>query len=129
MFQRILVVWDGSELAERAFAMGLELAGTYEAELVAASVIDPTSDDQEARLVSLFADRHAEHERRGWTIGHELIRGSHPDRDLLAYAHRHGFDLLVVGHHREPKPGVLVLHGVAEHLVAAADVPVLVVGG
>jgi nucleotide-binding universal stress UspA family protein len=131
VFQRILAVWDGSELAERAYEMGIDLAATYGAEIVAASVVHPDEDtgEQEALLVKLFAERHADDGERGCTVTHEIIRGRHTGDDVLGYAHEHGFDLVVIGHHHHPKPGVLVLHGVTEHLIADAELPVLVVGG
>lgn len=139
MFQRILVAWDGSELAQRALHTGVDIALRYEAEVVAASVLTPpggrhpeggseTLDDAHRRLEARFA-RVREEDLAGVPVSHEMIEGRHPGKDLLAYVHEHGFDLVVIGHHRDPHPGVLVLHGVTEEIVADADVPVLVVGG
>ena len=56
-----------------------------------------------------------------------IIEGDHPAEDLLRYAHEHGFDLVVVGHHRSRRPGRFLLHGLAERLIAHAEMPVLVV--
>jgi nucleotide-binding universal stress UspA family protein len=131
VFQRILVVWDGTEPAERAFAMGIDVGTRYEAEIVAASVVPPDhpAEQAPARLAELWAQRHAAGDRRGCAVSHKIIEGRHTGADLLAYAHEHAFDLVVIGHHHDPKPGVLVLHGVTEHLISAAELPVLVVGG
>jgi nucleotide-binding universal stress UspA family protein len=131
MFQRILIVWDGSQPAERALDLGLDFGEKYSAELLAASVVHPGHEgsQEEDRLCELFAERHAGNRDTDCPIAHEIIRGSHTGDDLLAYAHEHGFDLMVVGHHRDTKPGVLILHGVTEHLISAAELPVLVVGG
>jgi nucleotide-binding universal stress UspA family protein len=125
VFQRILVAWDGSELAERALDMAVDLARSYDAEIVAASVLAPGADGH--ALDTAFA---AARESRcaGVSVEHRVISGRHPAADLLDFAHEHGSDLLVIGHHRDRAPGRLMLHGVTEHLVAAGRVPVLVVG-
>ena len=38
MFQRILLAWDGSEVALRAFDVAIDITRRYEAELVAVSI-------------------------------------------------------------------------------------------
>jgi nucleotide-binding universal stress UspA family protein len=139
MFQEILVAWDGSRPAERAFDLALDLARRYGAELVAASVAhSPAHAETEGdRLESVdaavrylretfehFVDRA---DRAGVDVRQEIVEGDHPAQDLLAYAREHGFDLVVVGHHRGRRAGRFVLHGVAERLIAAAEIPVLIV--
>lgn len=119
------MAWDGSELADQALGMAVDLARSYDAEIVAASVLGPDADA--AALDRAFSavkeDRCA-----GIAVEHHVISGRHPATDLLDFAHAHGFDLLVIGHHRDERAGGLVLHGVTEHLVSACRVPVLVVG-
>jgi nucleotide-binding universal stress UspA family protein len=139
LFQRILVAWDGSELAGRALDAAVQFAARYEAQVVAASVVrapphqhqGPAEMTEQAhrRLAAAFEEGRGPAERSGVAISHEILDGHDAAADLLAYAHEHGFDLVVIGHHRHPRPGTFVLHGVTEHLVSAADVPVLVVGG
>ena len=124
MFQRILAFWDGSDVSERALEAALDVASKYGAEVVAASVV-PLGE--KTSLESLFAERHGPH--RAVQLSHQLIQGRKPSECLLAYAHEHAFDLVVVGHHHHPKPGVVILHGVTEQLISEADLPVLVVGG
>jgi nucleotide-binding universal stress UspA family protein len=125
MFQRILVGWDGSELAERALAMAADVARTYDAEVVAASVVAPRGDAHPLRAAF---DRACEIRAGGVEVEHEAVVGRHPAHDLLEYAHEHGFDLLIIGHHRHARPGGIMLHGMAERLLSAAELPILVVG-
>jgi nucleotide-binding universal stress UspA family protein len=125
VFQRVLVAWDGSELAEQALDMAVDLARTYDAEIVAASVLGPGVDGH--ALDTAFASAR-EQRCAGVAVEHRVISGRHPAADLLDFAHEHGFDLLVIGHHRGKVPGRLLLHGVTEHLVSACRLPVLVVG-
>jgi nucleotide-binding universal stress UspA family protein len=140
MFQRVLAGWDGSRPARRAFDLAVDLARRYDAELVAASVVhSPAHAETEAdrleslegarrQLVRSFATVSDRAGRVGVPVEHVLIEGDRdrPADDLLAYAHEHAFDLVVVGHHRG-RGGRLVVHGLVERLVASSDVPVLVV--
>ena len=140
MFQRILIAWDGSRVALRALDISLDVARRYDAELVAASVAyspahaeteeDRAESAQAARryLEETFSRVRDRADRIGVPVEHVIIDGDQPGEDLLAYAHEHGSDLVVAGHHRSSRAGRLVLHGVPERLVAAAAVPVLIVG-
>ncbi len=140
MFRRILVAWDGSQVARRALDVAIDLARRYEAELVAASVAyspphaETEADRRESAdaarryLVETLAKVRDRADRVGVPLRHEVIEGDAPARDLLLYAHEHGFDLLVAGHHRTGRAGRLLLHGVPEQLVAAAEVPLMIIG-
>jgi nucleotide-binding universal stress UspA family protein len=141
MFQRILLAWDDSKPARRALDLAIDLARRYEAEIVAASVAhSPAHAETEAdrvesvgaarlHLVESLASVRDRADRVGVPLEHVVIEGEHPAEDLLSYAHEHGFDLVVVGHHRGGRTGRFLLHGLAERLVDASSVPVLVVGG
>jgi len=139
MFQLILIAWDGSRPAERAFDLALDLARRYDAELVAASVAhSPAHAETEGdRAESVDAARKYLEEtfdrirdradRAGIPVEQAIIEGDRPADDILRFAHEQAFDVVVVGHHRNSRPGRFLLHGLAEKLIAAADVPVIVV--
>jgi len=139
MFQRILLAWDGSEVALRAFDVAIDVTRRYEAELVAVSVAyspahaetaaDRSESTDAARryLEEGFAEVIDRAHRAGVEVLHQIIDGEKPVRALLAYAHEHGFDLIVCGHHHERRAGRLLLKGVTQNLVAGAPIPVLVV--
>jgi nucleotide-binding universal stress UspA family protein len=139
MFQRILLAWDGSRAARRALDIAIDLARRYEAEVVAASVAhspahaetegDRRESVEAARryLVQSLNGVRDRADRVGVPLEQVVIEGDHPAEDVLAYAHEHGFDLVVAGHHRRGKAGRFLLHGLAEQLVAKSSVPVLLV--
>jgi nucleotide-binding universal stress UspA family protein len=139
MFQRILIVWDGSRPARRALDVGIDLARRYEAEVVAVSIAhspghaetgaDRLESVEAARLylTDTFGRVRDRADRIGVPLEQVVIEGDHPAEHLLAYAHDHGFDLIVAGHHRGTRSGRLLLHGLTERLVAAGTIPVLVV--
>lgn len=141
MFQRLLLAWDGSPPAQRALDLAVDIARRYGAEIVAVSVAhSPThAETEEDRLESVAAARafleesfarvRDRAERAGVAVEQVIIEGEQPADDLVRYAHEHGFDLVVAGHHRgRRRPGRLVLHGLADRLVAHADLPVLIAG-
>lgn len=139
MFQQILLAWDGSPPAEWAFDVALDVARRYDAYLVAASVAhspahaetagDRRESVEAARryLEETFERVRDRAERVGVNVDHAIIEGDEPAADILRYAHEHGFDLLVIGHHHRNRSGRFLIHGLAETTVEAADLPVLVV--
>jgi nucleotide-binding universal stress UspA family protein len=139
MFQRILLAWDGSELALRAFDAAIDMSRRYEAELVAVSVAySPTHAETDADrhesseaahryLQSTFHDVADRAQRVGVDVEHQIIDGDTPARALLDHVHEHGFDLIVCGHHHDGRAGRLLLTGLTQDLLASSSVPVLVV--
>lgn len=140
MFQRILLAWDGSEVAVRAFDVAIDVTRRYEAELVAVSVAyspahaetaaDRTESVDAAHryLQRTFDEVKDRAQRAGVDVDHQIVDGETPARALLDHVHEHGFDLIVCGHHHERRAGRLLLKGITQALVADAPVPVLVVG-
>jgi nucleotide-binding universal stress UspA family protein len=139
MFQKILVAWDGSEAALRAFDVAIDITRRYEASLQAVSIAyspahaETSADRVESAeaahryLLETFAQARDRAERAGVDVEHAVIEGEPPARALLAHARAHGFDLIVCGHHHSRRAGRLLLRGVAPTLVADATIPVLVV--
>jgi nucleotide-binding universal stress UspA family protein len=139
MFQRILIAWDGSPVAARALDVAIDVTRRYDAELVAVSIAyspshaetpadrEESSDAARTYLRETFREVADRAERAGVAVSHEILEGEEPARALAAYAHEHGFDLLVCGHHRGHRAGRLLLRGVSEDLLAATAVPILFV--
>jgi nucleotide-binding universal stress UspA family protein len=138
MLQRILVAWDGSELAVRALDMAIDIGRRYGAELTALSIARSPAHaetDEDRRetaaaahryLAESFAEVSDRASRAGVQANHATIEADEVSRAMLGYAHEHGFDLIVCGHHRGRRVGRLLLHGLAEELLGGAT-PVLVV--
>lgn len=139
MFQRILLAWDGSSVALRAFDVAIDLGRRYDVELVAVSIAySPAHAETEADraesadaarryLAETFAQVRDRAVRAGVDVDHQILEGDEPADVLLRHCHDHGFDLIVAGHHRAGRAGRLLLKGIAPKLVDAARVPVLVV--
>ena len=139
MLQQILVAWDGSRPARRAYEFALDLARRYDAELTVISVANSPAhaetegdraesvDAARQYLYETFATVRRQAERVGVNLDHLIIEGDNPAADILRHAHEHGFDLVVIGHHRNRRTGRFLLHGLAERMIADAPMPVMVV--
>jgi nucleotide-binding universal stress UspA family protein len=139
MFSEILIAWDGSPPSEWAFEAALDLARRYDAQLCAISVAHSpahaeTGEDRResvdaARryLEETFEQIRDRAERTGVSVEHVVVEGDDPAADILGYAHEHGFDLLVVGHHRKTRSGRFLIQGLTAKTIDAAEIPVLVV--
>lgn len=139
MFQRILLAWDGSELALRAFDIAIDISRRYGADLVAVSIayspahaeteVDrkETADAAHRYLTMTFNEVADRAERAGIEVQHEIIEGQTPTKALASFAHDHGFDLIVCGHHHSRRAGRLLLRGVTQELLEATTTPVLVI--
>ena len=139
MLDRILVAWAGSPTAQKALDAAVSLARRFEAEITAASVAhspshaetredrDESIEAARAYLEQTFARLRDRAERVGVAVAHTVIEADEPVEAICRFAEEHGFDLIVVGHHRRRRAGRLLLHGLAERLMEASDTPVLVV--
>jgi nucleotide-binding universal stress UspA family protein len=139
MFQRILIAWDGSEVALRALDEAIDITRRYEAELVAVSVAyspshaETSADRAESAdaarryLRETFEEVRDRAERAGVEVEHRILEGESPSRVILDHAHEHAFDLIVSGHHHARRAGRLLLSGLAQSLIADTTLPVLIV--
>ena len=105
MFQRILLAWPHDTPPTRSLQVAQSLADTYGAELTVCCL---GNGAVEARAAA------------GADATIESLPAAHADRELLHYAHKHAFDLLVIGrvHQDEPLP---------RRVIGWASLPVLVV--
>jgi nucleotide-binding universal stress UspA family protein len=138
MFRRILLAWDGSEVALRAYDVAIDVARRYDADLVAVSIAyspahaetaadrQQTADAAHRYLTQTFNDVIDRAERAGVEVTHEIIDGDTPAAALTGYADEHAFDLIICGHHHSRRAGRLLLRGVTQQLIECS-VPVLVV--
>lgn len=139
MFQRILLAWDGSDVALQAFDLAIDITRRYDAELVAVSIAyspahaeteaDRTESSEAAHryLTQTFEEVRDRAERAGVNVEHAIIEGETPVAALADHAHEHGFDLIVCGHHHSRRAGRLLLRGVTHNLVESTTIPILVV--
>ena len=137
-YRKILLPVDGSESAQNAMRMGLELARLFGAEVTALSVVDMASFSQTAQGYMLpdmyaYVDQAAEAsvkevvnegESMGVKVKGVVSRGS-PPQDIIERSKDH--DLIVMGTRGRSGVSHALLGSVAEKVVRFASCPVMVI--
>ena len=143
MFKHILVPVDGSETALFAVQKATALAKAFGSEVTAVYVIDPYpftgvgadfAYGQDQYLSAASAEAKAalqavaeQFEGTGLKVNQRVEESSSASRGILDAAQAVGADLIVMGSHGRRGLEKLVLGSVAQRVLAAAVLPVLVV--
>ena len=110
MFKKILLAYDGSPGAERALAVGIELAKLHGADLVALAVqerlprfsgtIDEVQEEKEFanQQYSRLLDGAQAQARAAGVQLRTLMRPGHPAQTIVEVAGEGRFDVILVGH-------------------------------
>ena len=108
MIKRLLIAYDGSESADKAFDFALELAKRYGAELRVLAVARPPEFAEEVEMEAVLENstRHYESlldrlKPKAVAMGVKAefkVGIGHPAEQILSYAERHGVDHIVMGH-------------------------------
>lgn len=137
MYRRILIAYDGSESARKAFDAALDLSAREGAELHVLTVVRTLdiADDVETEAViensleyhrKLLSELEEPVRKRGVSARFEAVVG-HPAEQIIYYADRNKVDLIVVGDRGRSKFARLLLGSVSKQVVQYADRQVLVV--
>jgi nucleotide-binding universal stress UspA family protein len=145
MFARILVTLDGSPLAETALEAALAIAAKFASEVVLLRAVAPAElelsagqgpsyfelkrlwENQETQAAECYL-RHirAQWRELGVRLRLEVALGAPPDA-IIATANQLGADLIVMATHGRSGFNRLVYGSVAEAVLRAAEVPVMLV--
>ena len=137
MYRKILIAYDGSDAAKKAFDTACELAVQHGAELVVLTVARPpeVADDVETEAViensrhyhrRMLAELKAPLAARKLQAHLEVAVG-HPAEQIIYYADKHSVDLIVVGDRGRSKFARLLLGSTSKQVTEHAGRPVLVV--
>jgi nucleotide-binding universal stress UspA family protein len=137
MIKKLLVGYDGSEAATRAFDFALDLARRYSAKLHILAVARPPDfgNEVETEAVIETSRRHFAHvlQPLKTRLATESIKSKfevvvgHPAEQILRYAEQHGIDHIVVGHRGHSIFEHWLLGSVARQVIAHAPCAVTVV--
>ena len=106
--KRVLVAYDGSESADKAFSVGLELAGKYGAEIYVLAVARGPEFGSEVETEAVI-ENSKHHYRQILKPLHPLAKASglkaqfhvvvgHPAEQVVRHAEDWKIDLIIVGH-------------------------------
>ena len=137
MIRHILVGYDGSEPAAKAFDYGLDLAMKYQAKLTVLAVARPPDfgDDVELEAELESAEEHFRAQfkemdqraaERHLTVRFEVLVG-HPAERIVEFAEKNHIDFIALGSRGRNRFQRWVLGSVSQRVTAYAHCPVTVV--
>lgn len=108
MIKKILVAYDGSEESEKAYAMGLDLASRYSAQVIVLSVARPP-EPPIAVEVKAILDAASEYYRKGFESLKKQaavygidprfeVEVGHPAEQIVRLANQEKVEMIVMGH-------------------------------
>lgn len=136
MTRNILVGYDGSDTARRAYLFALQLAACTGAKVHVVSVLQiengtdtaalMITEDSKERVEALKNEIAALSVSPGVQVEVQMVHGS-PGDALLAYVNPNGVDHIVVGHTERGALAQWLMGSTASDVLANAHVPVTVV--
>lgn len=141
MFSHIVVAWDGSDHARRAFSYGAEIAKRFEARLQLISVARhaehaETQDDRDSsrREARHFYESAAQSlvesaSQRGIQADLLIVEGGHPAEAIVDTARKVGADLIIVGRRGLSGMTRFLIGSVSDRIARYAHCPVLLIDG
>jgi nucleotide-binding universal stress UspA family protein len=141
MFSHIVVAWDGSDHARRAFEYGVEISEKFGARLQLISVARHAehAETQDERQDSRRKARHFYEaaaadlidsaEKRGIHAELIVVAGGHPAEGIVDTARKLGADLIVVGRRGHSSMTRFLIGSVSDRIARYAHCPVLLIDG
>lgn len=136
MPKHVLVGYDGSETARRAYLFALELGACARAKVSVVSVYQMENgadtaglmmaDNGRDRLAAIRTELNGLKAEPGVEVDVQLVHGS-PGDALLSYVAQHGADHIVIGHTERGALARWLVGSTATDVLAKARVPVTVV--
>ena len=143
MYKHILIATDGSELAQKAVAAGLDLAKELKSQITVVTVTEPwaalvTGDAAIGFPAAEYEEAAAANAKRVLSAVSELARKSdvkcstlhlqdqYPAEGILETANKNGCDLIVMASHGRRGLGRLLLGSEAVRVLTHSRVPVLI---
>lgn len=131
--KHILVAYDGSESARRAFEQALDLAGRYGAQLTVLAVARPPEFGSEVETEAVMENSLQYYRQllealkaQAPAARYEVAVG-HPAVKITTFAEANGIDLIVLGHRGKTVFERWLIGSVAKKVMSYAPCSVLVV--
>ncbi len=134
--KRILVAYDGSESANKAFALALDLAAKYGAEVSVLAVARPPEFGSEVETEAVTANSKKHYRQilkplfevaaAASVVAQFEVAVGHPAEQVVRHAEKWQADLIVVGHRGRTFFERWLVGSVAKHVIDHAPCAVLV---
>ena len=137
MIKKILVPLDGSKNSIRALSNAIQLAKQTDASIIGLSVIQafPTEMGLARTIIGKIQTKHYKHYMaiaKGMCTKKnvkflDMIEYGEEGRTIVSFAHKNGFDLIVMGSRGMGKLGELFLGSTSNYVMHSSKIPVLII--
>jgi nucleotide-binding universal stress UspA family protein len=137
MFRKLLVAFDGSDPARKAFDVALDMAQKYPSEIHVLAVARPPefAEEVETKAVVENAREHLERQfgalkssaMHAGVNPHFRIKAGHPAEQIVRDAEEHGIELILLGHRGHGVFERWLLGSVSRTVIAYAHCAVMIV--
>jgi nucleotide-binding universal stress UspA family protein len=137
MISKLLVAYDGSSQAERAYELALEVAPKHSARIIVLSVARPPEPPVAVEVQAVLENATEYYETRfqalkekAMAVGLEPrfeVRVGHPAEQIVHFADEEKADMIIMGHRGESFLQRWLLGSVAKRVLSYAHCSVLVV--
>src|SRR5208283_4261684 len=108
MIKHVLIAFDGSESAQKAYLFALDIAKKYGADLYVLAVARPPEFGDEVETEAIIENSRKHYEKvlaplkaqtssAGVRLHFDIVVG-HPAEQIVIYAEKHSVDHIIVGH-------------------------------
>lgn len=137
MIRKLLIAYDGSEQARKAFDVGIEIAAKFAAEVfvISVAVLPEPADDVETEAIlenaneyyeKHFAELKQDAASAGIVPQFEVLVG-HPAEQIVHYANEKEVDMIVMGHRGKSLIERWMLGSVSKRVLSYAHCTVTIV--
>lgn len=137
MINRILMAYDGSDPAKKAYDFALDLADKYQAEVWVLTVSRPPDFAEDVETEAILEGSRKYHHRllaqlKQQSAGTKLhmhfeVAVGHPAEQIIHHAEQHKVDLIVTGHRGKTFFERWRLGSISQRVLQYAHCPVVVV--
>lgn len=137
MINRILMAYDGSDPAKKAYDFALDLADKYQAEVWVLTVSRPPDFAEDVETEAILEGSRKYHHRllaqlKQHSAGTKLhihfeVAVGHPAEQIIHHAEQHKVDLIVTGHRGKTFFERWRLGSISQRVLQYAHCPVVVV--
>ncbi|NND86100.1 MAG: universal stress protein [Nitrosopumilus sp.] len=138
--KKILVPIDGSANSKRGLSKALEIAKKQEASIFALHIVvmsssiaiggarRPPKNEAEKKISkNIIAPAKKKCEQNGISFEFKIVYGADPGYDVVKFANKHGFEMIVMGARGLNSLKKIFLGSASDYVLKKAKIPVLIV--
>ena len=141
-FKNILVAYDSSGFANRAFKSALDIAEAGKSKITIATVVtgvyqpsigfsvryaEKAMEQHKKIIKKIFTRLESAAKKKGVKLSLKILHDPSVSKAIINHLHSHKYDMIVIGSHGRKGINKIILGSVANEVAHKAKIPVMVV--